>query len=57
MSRVSRQAGVTWFMALDMMPFVATPDQLEATTRRAIEVCARAQRVRGQLLKFSGAPG
>jgi phthiodiolone/phenolphthiodiolone dimycocerosates ketoreductase len=33
------EAGVTWIMALDMMPFIVQPDQLEATMARSIKVC------------------
>lgn len=32
-------AGVTWVMSLDIMPFVLQPDQLEDAMRRAVEVC------------------
>lgn len=33
------EAGVTWVMSLDIMPFVLRPDELEGAMRRAIEVC------------------
>jgi phthiodiolone/phenolphthiodiolone dimycocerosates ketoreductase len=32
-------AGVTWVMALDMMPFVVTPDELPSVMARSIRVC------------------
>jgi len=34
------EAGVTWLMVADIMPFVVAPDELEACARRALEVCA-----------------
>jgi phthiodiolone/phenolphthiodiolone dimycocerosates ketoreductase len=38
-------AGVTWVMALDMMPFVVTPDQLPSVMARSIKVCELLKRV------------
>jgi phthiodiolone/phenolphthiodiolone dimycocerosates ketoreductase len=34
------EAGVTWVMALDVLPFVLELDQIEDATRRAVDVCA-----------------
>lgn len=33
------EAGVTWVMALDMMPFVVQPEELPAVMARSIKVC------------------